>query len=104
MDKDHFLRLVVNTMQANPSWVPEVFDACQAGSRLAIQELNKRRQEADMACLAALSLCDTKRLSQEAKDGLLQVIATYITPPNLCEIEKKFAGMALAQREKRGGQ
>jgi uncharacterized membrane protein len=97
-DVDEFARLIRTTLAEHPDWLPAAVQGLFAGSLAALDTVNKQRAASDAACLAALSLCDAKRLSPELRATLLGMIVKPMRAPNLCELERKFAKLAIEAR------
>lgn len=87
-----------DTLAAHPAWLPQVLVAVTEGMQGALDRLNKQRAASDAACLAALALCDTKRLSPALRASLLGTITRPMYAPNLCELERTFAAQAIDAR------
>lgn len=92
---DEFAWLIRSVLQRHPDWLPDAIQGLFAGSRAALDTLNRERAASDAACLAALALCDTKRLTPKLQASLLSTITKPMHAPNLCELEKKFAASAI---------
>jgi hypothetical protein len=95
---DEFARLIRHTLAEHPRWLPDAIQALFHGSQLAMEELNRLRAQSDAACLAALALCDAKRITPELRTSLLGTITKPMHAPNLCELERKFAAQAIEAR------
>lgn len=68
------------------------------GVAIAMSDLNSQRVRADQAMLAALSLCDGKRLTADLRTILYQRIATAIHEGSASPVERRALLLARGER------
>jgi len=95
--KRAFLASIVDTLRENPRWLAETFQAVAAGANAALDTVEERAHQKDRAFLAALALCDGKRMSVETKDHLNRTIVSAIDKSAACELERMALEWYLAK-------
>lgn len=91
LDKHAFYEFIVTHLKENPDHLEMAIKATHAGLELALRDAQEIAASADSAFLAALGLLDTKRLTDDLKQQLSDVIVKRIkSTKNRCEIENKF--------------
>lgn len=96
LQRERFSASIQATLVEHPDWLPDALAAVSSGMANAAARLNEARAKSDAACLAALGLLQTKRLSADVQKALNDTICRAIHPTSRCELEHRFVERAEA--------
>lgn len=97
-DLEYLCAAIVRWLAKHPDDHRRLADAVTSGVAVAMSELNSQRARADQAMLAALSLCDGKRLSADMRTILYQRIAKAIHEGSASPVERRALSLARGEQ------
>lgn len=89
-DERAFYASIRQSLRAHPTWLRTALSAFADGMADALAEATERASLKDAAMLAALALCDTKRVSPQLRQTLMDTIGRGISPTCASDIERRF--------------
>ncbi|KQM88629.1 hypothetical protein ASE67_02495 [Sphingomonas sp. Leaf23] len=97
-DLEYLCAAIMGWLVKHPDDHRRLTEAVTSGVVIAMSELNSQRARADQAMLAALSLCDGRRLPSDMRTILYQRIAKAINEGSASPVERRALSLARGEQ------